>query len=103
MDFKAQILQGIPRALPKKKVYDTQVNHAPKKKAILTKEEKKLALRNALRYFPEGWHAELATEFLAELETYGRIYMYRFSRIMRCMPGQYRSILFKVCMLPVYS
>ncbi|ACU03551.1 urocanate hydratase [Pedobacter heparinus] len=78
MDFKAQILQGIPRALPKKKVYDTQVNHAPKKKAILTKEEKKLALRNALRYFPEGWHAELATEFLAELETYGRIYMYRF-------------------------
>lgn len=78
MNFKDQILQGIPGQLPEKKIYNTQVSHAPVRKDILSKEEKKLALRNALRYFPEGWHEELAAEFLEELNTYGRIYMYRF-------------------------
>lgn len=78
MNFKAQILQGIPEVLPAKKAYDSNVSHAPVRKDILSREEKKLALRNALRYFPEEWHAELAAEFLEELRTYGRIYMYRF-------------------------
>ncbi|MCH8556119.1 MAG: urocanate hydratase [Schleiferiaceae bacterium] len=78
MDFKSQILQGIPKELPTPQPYDPNVNHAPKRKDILSHEEKKLALRNALRYFPESQHAELAPEFLAELNTYGRIYMYRF-------------------------
>lgn len=78
MNFKEQILQGIPRELPAKKAYHTEVSHAPVRKDILSKEEKKLALRNALRYFPEEWHRELATEFLTELQAYGRIYMYRF-------------------------
>ncbi|SDJ12117.1 urocanate hydratase [Pedobacter sp. ok626] len=78
MNFKEQILQGIPSQLPEKKIYDTKVSHAPVRKDILTKEEKKLALRNALRYFPEAWHEELAAEFFEELKTYGRIYMHRF-------------------------
>ena len=78
MNFKEQILQGIPSQLPEKKTYDTKVSHAPVRKDILSKEEKKLALRNALRYFPEAWHEELAAEFLEELKNYGRIYMYRF-------------------------
>ncbi|UKJ07994.1 urocanate hydratase [Solitalea lacus] len=78
MTFKEQILQGIPSQLPKKKSYDTTVSHAPIRKQILSKEEKKLSLRNALRYFPAHWHQELASEFLEELEKYGRIYMYRF-------------------------
>lgn len=78
MNFKEQILQGIPSQLPEKKIYDTKVSHAPVRKDILTKEEKKLALRNALRYFPEAWHEELAAEFLEELKRYGRIYMHRF-------------------------
>lgn len=78
MNFKAQILQGIPKQLPEKKPYDTQISHAPVRRDILSREEKKLALRNALRYFPEEWHSELAAEFLEELTSYGRIYMYRF-------------------------
>ena len=77
-DFARQILQGIPDVLPQPRPYDTSVSHAPKRKDILTKEEKKLAVRNALRYFDPKHHAELAPEFAAELETYGRIYMYRF-------------------------
>jgi urocanate hydratase len=76
--FKQQILEGIPAELPKPKPYDTSVSHAPKRKDILTKEEKILAVKNALRYFPKEWHAELAKEFAQELKTYGRIYMYRF-------------------------
>ncbi len=76
--FKKVILQGIPDELPAPKPYEPAINHAPKRKAILTKEEKKLALKNALRYFPEKHHAVLAPEFYSELETYGRIYMYRF-------------------------
>lgn len=77
MDFKSQILQGIPDTLPAPKPYDPNINHAPKRKDILSDEEKKLALRNALRYFDKKHHAELIPEFRAELETYGRIYMYR--------------------------
>jgi urocanate hydratase len=70
-------LEGIPEVLPKPKPYDTSINHAPKRKDILSAEEKKLALRNALRYFDKKHHAELLPEFKHELETYGRIYMYR--------------------------
>ncbi len=77
-DFQKEILAGIPDELPCVKEYDLTVNHAPKRKDILTKEEKKLALRNALRYFPAKHHATLAPEFAEELEKYGRIYMYRF-------------------------
>ena len=77
-DFKQRILEGIPDILPEPRPYDESVNHAPKRKDILTKEEKKLALKNALRYFDPRHHAVLAPEFAQELETYGRIYMYRF-------------------------
>lgn len=78
LSFKEQILQGIPGELPAKKPLDTTVSHAPKRKDILTKEEKKLAVRNALRYFHPRHHLVLAPEFYEELITYGRIYMYRF-------------------------
>ncbi|EWH13049.1 urocanate hydratase [Cellulophaga geojensis KL-A] len=78
MDFKSQILQGIPSLLPPKKNYTTNANHAPKRKDILSLDEKKLALKNALRYFPVAWHAELSKEFANELLSYGRIYMFRF-------------------------
>lgn len=77
-EFMADIRAGIPNTLPDPQPYDHTVNHAPKRKDILTPEEKKLALRNALRYFPKKLHATLAPEFLDELKTYGRIYMYRF-------------------------
>ena len=76
--FQEEILQGIPEELPKPKPYDQTMNHAPKRKDILTKEEKVLALKNALRYFPAKHHAILAPEFAKELHDYGRIYMYRF-------------------------
>ena len=78
MTFQQKIQQGIPSELPASKPYDTSINHAPKRKNILTDEEKKLALKNALRYFDPKFHAELLPEFREELETYGRIYMYRF-------------------------
>jgi len=78
MTFAEEIKQGIPEQLPPIKVYDPTVNHAPKRKKILTSEETKLALRNALRYFDSKHHATLLPEFSQELETYGRIYMYRF-------------------------
>ena len=78
MNLKALILAGIPSELPSQKPYDSTINHAPKRKDILTKEEKKLAVRNALRYFDSKHHAVLAPEFAQELEDYGRIYMYRF-------------------------
>ncbi len=78
MTFKELILQGIPTELPPKREYPEGVNRAPKRKDILTKEEKQLAIRNALRYFPEAWHQELAIEFAQELNDFGRIYMYRF-------------------------
>lgn len=77
MTFQEQILEGIPSILPQAKPYEVQINHAPKRKEILTEEEKKLALQNALRYFEPHLHAELLPEFKEELEKYGRIYMYR--------------------------
>ncbi|MEO9481050.1 MAG: urocanate hydratase [Maribacter dokdonensis] len=78
MDFKAQIQMGIPTELPPRKERSSTVSHAPNRKQILSKEEKKLAIRNALRYFPADWHVVLAPEFAEELQKYGRIYMYRF-------------------------
>ena len=78
LSFKAQILQGIPNELPPKKEFDPKINHAPVRKQILTAAEKKLALRNALRYFPSKHHSVLAKEFAEELKNYGRIYMHRF-------------------------
>ncbi len=78
MTFQDQIKQGIPSELPPAKPYPADANRAPKRKDILTKAEKQLALRNALRYFPKAWHSELAAEFAQELNDYGRIYMYRF-------------------------
>lgn len=77
-DFKNLILQGIPEELPEAKTYETTINHAPKRKDILSVDEKKLAIRNALRYFDKKHHAILSKEFAEELKTYGRIYMYRF-------------------------
>ena len=76
--FQAAILQGIPTSLPPKHQFPAGVNRAPKRKDVLSKEEKHLAIRNALRYFPKKWQAELALEFAEELQDYGRIYMYRF-------------------------
>lgn len=77
MTFKEEILQGIPAILPQVQPYDNSINHAPKRKEILNEQEKKLALENALRYFNPKDHKELLEEFKHELETYGRIYMYR--------------------------
>ncbi len=76
-EFQDDIRAGIPEVLPAPKPYDEQINHAPKRKDILSADEKELALKNALRYFPAKHHAELAKEFAEELATYGRIYMYR--------------------------
>ena len=78
LNFRNEILEGIPAVIPQAKAYDKSINHAPKRKEILTLQEKKLALKNALRYFPKEQHAELAGEFAKELEEYGRIYMYRY-------------------------
>lgn len=77
-EFRSAIRAGIPAELPAPKPYDTTVNHAPRRKKILSPEEERLALRNALRYFPAEQHAVLAPEFADELRRYGRIYMYRF-------------------------
>ena len=76
--FHEDILAGIPAVLPEPKPYDPSINHAPKRKEILNAEEKVLAIKNALRYFPQEHHATLAKEFAQELKNYGRIYMYRF-------------------------
>lgn len=76
--FRQEIQEGIPTIIPPAQAIDPALNHAPKRKKILSGDEKKLALRNALRYFPSHQHAELIQEFNAELETYGRIYMYRY-------------------------
>ena len=104
--FQEQIKQGVPLNLPALKQYDFSVNHAPKRKEILTADEKKLALKNALRYFPKEQHGVLAEEFLSELMTYGRIYMYRyrpdyqmFARPISEYPGnslQARSIMLMI-------
>src|SRR5210317_1839339 len=77
MTFSEEIIQGIPANLPAVKPYDPEINHAPRRKEILSTDEKKLALRNALRYFDPKDHATLLPEFSNELDTYGRIYMYR--------------------------
>jgi urocanate hydratase len=77
MTFQDQIKEGIPTVLPEPKKFETEINHAPKRKEILSDDEKKLALRNALRYFEPKDHAVLVKEFSEELEKYGRIYMYR--------------------------
>ena len=77
-DLKETILRGIPTELPAKRALNKNISHAPNRKDILNKEEKRLAIRNALRYFPKAMHAVLAPEFAEELKTYGRIYMYRF-------------------------
>ena len=76
--FVEEILEGIPVHIPEEKPIDSEINHAPKRKEILNAEEKKLALKNALRYFPKAHHAQLISEFLNELNTYGRIYMHRY-------------------------
>ena len=78
MTFAEEIRMGIPEFLPEPMPYDKNINHAPKRKEILTAEERQLALRNALRYFPKHLHAQLAPEFIDELNRYGRIYMYRY-------------------------
>ncbi|WP_296705718.1 urocanate hydratase [Algoriphagus sp.] len=78
MDFKTQLITGIPNTLPAEKMQDPKLSHAPKRKNSLSLDEKRLAVSNALRYFPKDWHQLLAAEFLKELEDYGRIYMYRF-------------------------
>lgn len=97
-EFQNDLRQGIPATLPAPKPYDTSVNHAPKRKDILTKEEKQLALRNALRYFDPSLHAQLAPEFMQELHDYGRIYMYRlrpdypmYARPIEDYPAQCRQ------------
>ena len=77
-EFRLSVLTGIPDTLPVAKPYEPDVNHAPKRKDILTECEKVLALKNALRYFPSEFHSVLAPEFAEELAAYGRIYMYRF-------------------------
>ena len=78
MTFQDLLLKGIPSELPPKQAYPKGINRAPKRKDILSKDEKQLAIRNALRYFPKKWHPELAVEFAQELKDFGRIYMYRF-------------------------
>lgn len=78
LSFKIEIALGIPDSLPEAQAYDQNISHAPNRKDILSDEEKKLAIANALRYFPEEFHEELAKEFAEELKNFGRIYMYRF-------------------------
>lgn len=106
--FKDSILAGIPSQIPTQKEYDLAINHAPKRKDILSVDEKKLALKNALRYFPKHQHAFLAEEFLNELKTYGRIYMHRYrpdyemkARNINDYPGQ--SLQAKAIMLMIQN
>lgn len=107
-EFHQDILTGIPKTIPPVQQYDPTVNHAPKRKDILTAEEKRLALKNALRYFPKEQHKELANDFLNELETYGRIYMLRYrpaykmyARPISEYPG--KSIQAKAIMLMIQN
>lgn len=92
-DFQKEILAGIPDILPPAKPYDPTVNHAPKRKDILTPEQKKLALRNALRYFRPEQHAELIPEFLHELKHTDASICIAYVRTTRCMPAQSTNIL----------
>jgi urocanate hydratase len=107
-EFQQDILQGIPSVLPARKAYESVINHAPKRKEILSKEETRLALENALRYFSKDLHAELAPEFLQELKDFGRIYMYRFrpdytmyARPIEDYPG--KSLQAKAIMLMIQN
>ena len=106
--FQQAIINGIPNEIPAVKKYDTSINHAPKRKDILSNDEKKLALKNALRYFPPHLHAELSIEFAEELKKYGRIYMYRYrpdyemkARSIEDYPGN--SIQAKAIMLMIQN
>lgn len=106
--FQKELIQGIPDIIPPKKPYEQEINHAPKRKDSLSLEEKKLAIRNALRYFPKNQHLELAADFLNELETYGRIYMYRYrpdykmyARPIEDYPG--KSLQAKAIMLMIQN
>ena len=107
-DFQRSILEGIPAQTPAKQEYDININHAPKRKDILSKEEKELALKNALRYFPAEQHAELAEDFAHELKEYGRIYMLRYrphyemkARDINDYPG--KSLQAKAIMLMIQN
>jgi urocanate hydratase len=107
-DFQRSILEGIPAQIPAKQAYDKEINHAPKRKDILNKKEKELALRNALRYFPAEQHAELAEDFAQELKDYGRIYMLRYrpqyemkARNINDYPG--KSLQAKAIMLMIQN
>ena len=106
--FQKAIIEGIPNEIPPKKEYDPKINHAPKRKDILTKAEKELALQNALRYFPAHLHQELSIDFAQELNEYGRIYMYRYrpdyeikARAIEEYPG--KSIQAKSIMLMIQN
>ena len=106
--FKDSISAGIPNEIPQKKDYDLSINHAPKRKDILSADEKKLALKNALRYFPKEQHTFLAEEFAHELNEYGRIYMYRYrpdyemkARSIEDYPG--KSLQAKAIMLMIQN
>ena len=107
-EIYSDILQGIPTEIPPRKAFDPSVNHAPKRKDILSADEKKLAIRNALRYFPAHQHEELAADFIDELEKYGRIYMYRYrpeytmyARSIKDYPG--KSMQAKAIMLMIQN
>ncbi len=107
-DFQHSILVGIPNQIPAKHEYDININHAPKRKDILNNEEKELALKNALRYFPAEQHAELAVDFAQELKEYGRIYMLRYrpqyemkARNINDYPG--KSLQAKAIMLMIQN
>lgn len=107
-EFHKQILEGIPEIIPSKQDWDASINHAPKRKEILSDDEKMLAIRNALRYFPKDQHEELAEDFLNELNTYGRIYMYRYrpnydmhARSIEDYPG--KSLQAKAIMLMIQN
>lgn len=107
-EIHLDILQGIPKEIPLRKAFDPSVNHAPKRKDILSADEKKLAIRNALRYFPAHQHEELAADFIDELEKYGRIYMYRYrpeytmyARSINDYPG--KSMQAKAIMLMIQN
>ena len=106
--FQKAIIEGIPNEIPSKKEYDLNINHAPKRKDILSKVEKELALKNALRYFPANMHEELSQEFAQELKEYGRIYMYRYrpdyemkARAIEDYPG--KSLQAKSIMLMIQN
>jgi urocanate hydratase len=107
-EIQKDIKQGVPSEIPPRREYDSSVNHAPKRKDILSREEKKLAIQNALRYFPEIQHEELSKDFAEELVTYGRIYMYRyrpdyemFARPINDYPGN--SMQAKAIMLMIQN